>query len=168
MAKSALVAFCRARGVPFVDDPSNADPAYARTRLRALMAALATKGLDAEGLARLARRAAEADEALARMTAEVEARLGRTARSTPTRSFAAPIAIVQRVLVRRIARAGGRDESPDRAREDRGAGDARSATPRRGAARSKPMSAGAVARLTAKGKARVFSAGAGTEGQKTP
>ena len=110
VAKADLVAFCLSRGVPFVDDPSNADPAYARTRLRALMGRLADEGLDASGLARLARRAAEADEALARMTAEVEARLG----DGPVDAAALasePIAIVERVLARRIAAVGGRDEA---------------------------------------------------------
>jgi len=109
IAKADLVAFCRARGLPFVEDPSNDDPAYARTRLRALMGELAHEGLDAQNLARLARRAAEADEALAKMAAKAEAELG----DGPIDAAAlvsAPIAVVQRVLVRRIAQAGGRDE----------------------------------------------------------
>jgi tRNA(Ile)-lysidine synthase len=110
VAKADLESFCRARGVSFVEDPSNADPAYARTRLRGLCGALAEEGLNAAGLARLARRAAEADAALARMTSEVEARLGDG--TVDARVLAAePIAIVQRVLARRIAAAGGRDES---------------------------------------------------------
>ena len=83
VGKSALVAFARARAAAFADDPSNAELRFARPRLRALIASLASEGLDAEGLARLARRAAEADEALARMTAEVETRLGETGPSTP-------------------------------------------------------------------------------------
>ncbi len=72
VAKSTLVAFAHARGSAFVEDTSNADPRYARPRLRSLIAGLAAEGLDSEGLARLARRAAEADEALERMTDEVE------------------------------------------------------------------------------------------------
>jgi tRNA(Ile)-lysidine synthase len=109
--KSALLAFCRSRGAPFVEDPSNVDRAYARTRLRALMAAMAEEGLDAHGFARLARRAAEADEALKRMAAEMEARLGTTGPIDAHALFSAPIAIVQRVIMRRIVAAGGRDES---------------------------------------------------------
>jgi tRNA(Ile)-lysidine synthase len=109
VAKSTLIAFAHARGVDFVDDPSNADPRYARPRLRALIAALAAEGLDSGGLTRLARRAAEADEALERMTDEVEARLGADKPIDAGALFAAPIAIVQRILVRRIAAAGGRD-----------------------------------------------------------
>jgi len=110
IAKADLVAFCRARGAGFVEDPSNLDPAYARPRLRRLLAALAEEGLDAERFARFARRAAEADAALARMTAEVAARLG----PDPVDASALlsePAAVVQRVLARRIADIGGRDES---------------------------------------------------------
>ncbi len=108
--KSDLVAFCRARRARFVDDPSNADPRYARTRLRALIARLAEEGLNAETLDRLARRAGETEEALARLTALVEARLG--AEAIDARALCAePIAIVQRVLSARIAATGGRDPS---------------------------------------------------------
>ena len=45
------------------------------------------------------------------MTAEVEARLGADGPIDAKILFAEPIAIVQRVLARRIAAAGGRDES---------------------------------------------------------
>jgi len=109
--KCALIAFCRSGGVPFVEDPSNADPAYARTRLKPLTAALAKEGLDARGFARFARRAAEADEALERMAAEMEARLGRQGPIDAHALFSAPIAVVQRLVMRRIALAGGLDES---------------------------------------------------------
>jgi tRNA(Ile)-lysidine synthase len=109
--KSALIAFCRSRGAPFVEDPSNADRAYARTRLKALTSALAKEGLDAQGFARFARRAAEADEALERMAAELEARLAREGPIDAHALFSAPIAVVQRVVTRRIVAAGGRDES---------------------------------------------------------
>jgi tRNA(Ile)-lysidine synthase len=107
--KSALIAFVKARGAAFFEDPSNAELRFARPRLRALIAGLAGEGLSAEGLARLARRAAEADEALARMAAEVEARLGANGPIDARALFEAPIAIVQRILARRIAAAGGRD-----------------------------------------------------------
>ena len=110
IAKADLVAVCRARGVPFVEDPSNADRSYARPRLRALMGALAEEGLDAEGFGRLARRAAEADAALATMTEAAEARLG----ENPIDAGALvlePIAVVQRLVMRRIAAVGGKDES---------------------------------------------------------
>ncbi len=107
--KSDLVAFAEARGEPFVDDPSNLDPRYARTRLRALIARLAEEGLDAEALDRLARRAGETEEALARLTALVEAKLGADGPIDARALFQEPIAIVQRVLGSRIAAAAGRD-----------------------------------------------------------
>ncbi len=111
LAKSDLVDFCRWRGLAYLDDPSNADPRYARTRLRALIARLGEDGLDAESLVRLARRAAEADAALAHMTAIVEAKLGADGPIDASVLFSEPVAIVQRVLARRIASAGGREES---------------------------------------------------------
>ena len=92
LKKRDLIAFAQARGAPFIDDPSNADPRFARTRLRALLVRLGEEGLDAEALDRLARRAGETEQALAHMTAEVEARLGsegrdrRVARFSPRRS----------------------------------------------------------------------------------
>jgi tRNA(Ile)-lysidine synthase len=111
LKKSDLVAFAQARGAPFVDDPSNADPRFARTRLRALLTRLGEEGLDAEALDRLARRARETEEALAHLTAQVEARLEPEGAVDARALYAAPIAIVQRILARRIAAAGGRDPS---------------------------------------------------------
>ncbi len=111
LKKRDLVAFANARGAPFVDDPSNADPRFARTRLRALLARLGEEGLDAEALDRLARRAGETEQALAHLTAEVEARLGAEGLIDARALYAAPIAIVQRILSLRIAAAGGRDPS---------------------------------------------------------
>ena len=63
--KAALVAFCQERGQPFFEDPSNANPLFARTRVRALARTLAEQGLDRDGLLRLGRRAARAEAALA-------------------------------------------------------------------------------------------------------
>jgi tRNA(Ile)-lysidine synthase len=111
LKKRDLVAFAQARGAPFVDDPSNADPRFARTRLRALLARLGEEGLDAEALDRLARRAREIEEALAHLTAEVEARLGSEGAVDACALYAAPVAIVHRILAQRIAAAGGRDPS---------------------------------------------------------
>ena len=111
LRKRDLIAFVNARGAPFIDDPSNADPRFARTRLRALLARLGEEGLDAEALDRLARRAGETEEALAHLTAEVEARLGAEGALDARALFAAPVAIARRILARRIAEAGGRDVS---------------------------------------------------------
>jgi tRNA(Ile)-lysidine synthase len=111
LKKNDLIAFAEARGAPFVFDPSNADPRFARTRLRALLARLGEEGLDAESLDRLARRARETEEALGYLAAEVDARLGSETTLDARALYAAPIAIVQRILARRIASAGGRDPS---------------------------------------------------------
>jgi tRNA(Ile)-lysidine synthase len=150
IAKADLVAFCRARGLPFVEDPSNADPAYARTRLRALMGELASEGLDAQNLARLARRAAEADEALTKMAARVEAGLG-DGPIDAALLVSEPIAVVQRVLARRIAAVGGRDE----ARIGLEKIEALALRLREAAESGRTLSAnvgGALVRLTAKGR----------------
>ncbi|MFC5081955.1 tRNA lysidine(34) synthetase TilS [Microvirga arabica] len=64
LPKSHLLDHCRQQGWRFVSDPSNADERYARVRWRRLMPLLAAEGLTAERLARLAERAAQADEAL--------------------------------------------------------------------------------------------------------
>jgi tRNA(Ile)-lysidine synthase len=111
LKKRDLIAFADSRGAPFVDDPSNADPRFARTRLRTLLVRLGEEGLDAEALDRLARRARETEEALAHLTAEVEAQADRDGALDARALFAAPIAIAQRILTRRVAEAGGRDAS---------------------------------------------------------
>jgi tRNA(Ile)-lysidine synthase len=111
LRKHDLIAFANARGAPFIDDPSNVDPRFARTRLRALLANLVEEGLNAEALDRLARRARDTEEALAHLTTEVEARLSSEGPIDARALFATPIAIVHRILARRIAAAGGRDPS---------------------------------------------------------
>ena len=111
LKKRDLIAFAHARGAPFVDDPSNTDPRFARTRLRSLLVRMGEEGLDAEALDRLARRARETEEALAHLTAEVEARIGSEGVLDARALFAAPIVIAHRILARRIAETGGRDIS---------------------------------------------------------
>jgi tRNA(Ile)-lysidine synthase len=62
--KARLIATLKAAKVSYVIDPSNADPRYTRSRLRALMPLLAAEGLSAERLSRLARRAESVEAAL--------------------------------------------------------------------------------------------------------
>ncbi len=71
VAKMRLVATCRARNIPFADDPSNRDDRFGRTRIRSIMNALEGEGLTADRLTRLAARAARADAALDDSTAAV-------------------------------------------------------------------------------------------------
>ena len=61
VSKARLVATLRAAGIAHSEDPTNRDPRYTRTRLRALLPGLAQEGLDADGLARLASRMRRAD-----------------------------------------------------------------------------------------------------------
>jgi tRNA(Ile)-lysidine synthase len=108
--KATLVAVCAAAGAPFARDPSNEDPRYARARLRALAGALAAEGLDAPGLARLARRAGQIEEALAGQIAAAEARLRliETGACEARALLEEPIEIVQRLLTAAIAKVGGK------------------------------------------------------------
>lgn len=64
-AKDDLVAFCEAAAHPYLRDPSNADPAFARTRIRDLLALLEREGSNRRILLELGRRAARAEAALA-------------------------------------------------------------------------------------------------------
>jgi tRNA(Ile)-lysidine synthase len=59
--KSRLVATLQAADVAYSQDPSNLDPRFTRTRLRALMPHLAGEGLSAHGLSRFAARMRRAD-----------------------------------------------------------------------------------------------------------
>jgi len=62
--KARLVATLKEAGIEYTDDPSNRDPGFARTRLRALLPQLGAEGLDAKTLARLGRRMRRAEAAI--------------------------------------------------------------------------------------------------------
>jgi tRNA(Ile)-lysidine synthase len=62
--KTRLVATLKALRVGYSEDPSNRDPRFTRARLRTLMPALASEGLDARGLARLAARVRRAESTI--------------------------------------------------------------------------------------------------------
>ncbi len=61
ISKERLLATLKAAGIEHSEDPSNRDPRFARPRLRALMPHLASEGLDARCLARLAARMRRAE-----------------------------------------------------------------------------------------------------------
>lgn len=116
--KARLVATAVAAGLPVADDPSNRDPAYARTRARR---ALAGRGFDAAGLAATAARLAEEDMALEAWVARLAATAASVSpagliRIDRARLAAAPRAVALRLLARAAHAAGGRSAPPRQAR----------------------------------------------------
>jgi len=111
LRKAELIAFCDACGEPFVRDPSNEDPRFARTHLHRLTSLLAAEGLGVDEIGRLSRRAARMEDAVAAQAKAAAERLG-WASAAPTRDGNAlldePPEIVQRLLAAEIARVGGK------------------------------------------------------------
>ncbi|MCJ2084686.1 tRNA lysidine(34) synthetase TilS [Methylobacterium sp. E-005] len=111
LPKAALVAWCEARGIPYLRDPGNADPRFARGRLRAAWPILEREGLTPGRLARLAQRAAR-DEAALRAAAGQALDAARlpaadgTLRLDGTVLAALPEAIALRCLDSALTRAG--------------------------------------------------------------
>lgn len=117
VSKSRLLATCRRRRIEPVVDPSNADPAYARVRMRRLMPELAREGMSAARLSSTAARMARARAALERAATEL---LGETAALFPagycrldrTRFAMAPDEVALRALARLFACLSGADYAP--------------------------------------------------------
>ncbi len=137
LSKAELVAFCRAEGLSYFDDPTNADVTFRRPQLRRLAALLAAEGLGRAELTRLAARAARAEQALAPAIATLLAAL-------PARRaaglFEAPTDCAPPCRRRRWCGCFNWRKSRESA-----------AGPRRGSNRSKkrPRACGAIARLAA-------------------
>lgn len=119
ISKARLIATCAQAGWAFRDDPSNRDPRFARSRMRALLPALAVEGLTADRLAMLAGRAARAEAALRQAADE----LCRTCdldcppacvRFDGRRLAAAPRDLMIRVLGRAVERMAGRPNRLER------------------------------------------------------
>jgi tRNA(Ile)-lysidine synthase len=72
---SRLVATLRARGQPWVEDPSNANPKFLRARIRATLPSLAGLGLTADRLAATAGHLARANAAIEGVVVELAARV---------------------------------------------------------------------------------------------
>lgn len=73
LPKAVLVAVCEVANQAFILDPSNADPRFARTGLRKTAAVLRHNGFGADGLLRLAARAARANAALTQAAGDLAA-----------------------------------------------------------------------------------------------
>ena len=115
--KSRLVATLDALGQPWIEDPSNADPRFARARLRALMPALAAEGMTADRLAETARRMRRARAALEAAAADLHRAAVTEDRAGFCRVDAAVLAgapedIGLRVLARVLMGVGGSDYPP--------------------------------------------------------
>jgi tRNA(Ile)-lysidine synthase len=112
VSKARLVATAEAAGLPFVTDPSNADPRFERVRLREAMSALSELGLTPEALALSARRLRRARTALeAKVDGFVDAHSERSfagyASISLSALMSAPEEMGLRGLARLIAAVGG-------------------------------------------------------------
>jgi tRNA(Ile)-lysidine synthase len=113
VTKADLQATLRAAGQEWIEDPSNRDPAFARTRLRRTLAALADAGLTAPALAAAAGRLGQSRAALERATWALLARAAAVhpaGYATVARDVLAeaPKQIAIRALDRLVACVGGR------------------------------------------------------------
>jgi tRNA(Ile)-lysidine synthase len=107
--KRRLIATLAREGIGWAEDPMNADPGFARPRLRAAGAALAREGLTPERVARLAERIARYEHVVAAAEQAARARLvdpQRPGRFDGRALIAAPEELVLRLLAAEIA-AGG-------------------------------------------------------------
>lgn len=121
--KARLVATCRAAGLAFVEDPSNHDVRYARSRLRARTAELTEAGLDPRLLADLAatagrRRAATEARVAALLVDTVFPHPAGFARVAPG-LVEAPDPLALRALAQLLASIGGGRWPPRAARTQR-------------------------------------------------
>jgi tRNA(Ile)-lysidine synthase len=109
LSKAELIAYCAAHGETFIEDRANADPRFARTRMRRLAAALAEEGLGASEIARLSRRAGRMEEAVASATRAAAERLnsGSNGVYDAKTLFREPAEVALRLLAGEIARVGG-------------------------------------------------------------
>jgi len=122
--KAGLVATLRARGIDWCEDPSNADRAHARVRLRDLMPALGSEGLTARRLSETAGRLARAGRALDDRVARLLRDHARMHPAGPVRvSVAALAEVPEEILLRTLAcllqRVGGAAYPPRMARLER-------------------------------------------------
>jgi tRNA(Ile)-lysidine synthase len=107
--KVRLVATLARAGIAWADDPMNADPAFARVRLRAAGTVLAREGLTAERVGRLAERMARYEEAVAAAVVTARARVAdphRPGRLDGHALITSPEEVALRLLAAAIAGVG--------------------------------------------------------------
>lgn len=117
MAPERLRAFIKAIGQPWIEDPSNTDSRFARTRVRATLPGLAATGVTTEALADQAQRMGEARSRLDEAEAVLMARGCRLhpagfAWLDVSTITAAPKDVQARVLGRLLGLVGGRQYRP--------------------------------------------------------
>ena len=117
LPKSRLIATLKSLRHPWVEDPSNCDPAFARTRIRELAPALSDVGITAEGIAVTTRRLGRARAALEHYASElvrsgVESHAAGFCWIDREALLAAPEEVGLRVLSRVVAAVGARRASP--------------------------------------------------------
>ncbi len=117
LPKARLEATLRARGMSWVEDPTNRDPAQARVRLRRLLPGFAREGLTAARLAATARRLGRARSALEHELARLLVRAvtldpAGFAWLDPAPLVAAPAELGLRALARVLTTVGGAEYGP--------------------------------------------------------
>lgn len=116
--KARLVATLDARGIPFVEDPTNGDHRYERARVRSRLADLAVAGLSAHAFATSARRLNDARDALAYAESVFVASLSLSFGNEvfacfDRRAFEnGPVFLRQKLMARLIGRYGGASPDP--------------------------------------------------------
>lgn len=122
--RAALEAFLVSRGLDWVDDPSNRNPAFARVRMRRLASSLAAEGITAERLVSAAARLGSMRDAVEAAAAEAALRHvvlhpAGFARLRPAGLRGLPEAVGLRLLERLLLAVGGEDYGPRRERLER-------------------------------------------------
>ena len=115
--KTRLIATVQAFGHPWIEDPSNRDPRFARSRVREILPALDATGVTSEGIATSARRLGRARAALEHYASELVRECVRSHEAgfcwlDRDALLAAPDEVGLRVLSRVVSAVGARPAPP--------------------------------------------------------